>query len=156
MFVKWTCPEFYLSTLSLVYVYMCVFLILWLIYFVTKNLYLNLHLFLSSAHFLSLWLPPICTLNLWLCFCLVMFVDLLCFSNSTYKLNHMVFVFLWLISISIIPSKSIHVVTNGNVSFFFMTSILLYIYICVCICIYTYRYIYIITSSLAMQSLMGT
>ena len=126
----------------------CVFLILWLIYFVTENLYLNLHLFPSSAHFLSFWLPPICTLNLWLCFCLVMFVDLLCFSNSTYKWNHIVFVFLWLISLSTISSKSIHVVTNGNISFFFMTNILLYINVCVCI--YKYRYIYITTSSLAM------
>ena len=119
-----------------IYVCVCVFLILWLIYFVTKNVYLNLHLFLSSAHFLSLWLPPICTLNLWLCFCLVMFVDLLCFLSSTYKLNHMVFVFLSLISISIILSKSIHVVTNGNISFFFMTNILLYIYVCVYVSIH--------------------
>ena len=32
--------------------------------------------------------------------------------------EHAIFVFLWFISLSIIPSKSIHVVANGRISFF--------------------------------------
>lgn len=35
--------------------------------------------------------------------------------NSTYKWNHMVFVFLWFISFSIIHSRFIHVVENGKI-----------------------------------------
>ena len=40
---------------------------------------------------------------------------------------HTVFVFLWLISLSIIPCKSIHVVANGKISFsFFWTVVYIY------------------------------
>ena len=39
------------------------------------------------------------------------------FSDSTYRWNGTVFVFLWFISSSIIPCRSIHVLTNGNISF---------------------------------------
>ena len=42
----------------------------------------------------------------------------LCFLNSTYELNHVIFVFLWLISLRIIHSNSIHVGANGRISFF--------------------------------------
>ena len=45
--------------------------------------------------------------------CLFLFcvlVYLFCFLDSTYKWNHKVFVFLWLISLSIISSRSIHIV----------------------------------------------
>ena len=35
------------------------------------------------------------------------------FSNSTYEWNHIISVFLWLISHSIIPSSSVHVVANN-------------------------------------------
>ena len=37
------------------------------------------------------------------------------FLYSPYELNHMVFVFIWLISLSIIPLRSIHVVTDGKI-----------------------------------------
>ena len=40
--------------------------------------------------------------------------------DSTYKWKHTVFIFLWLISLSIMPSRSIHTVTNSKISFFFM------------------------------------
>ena len=49
-----------------------------------------------------------------------MFVHLFCFSDPIYKWNYMVFVFLWLISLSIIPCRSVHVVANGKTSFFFL------------------------------------
>ena len=40
------------------------------------------------------------------------------FFDSSYKWYHTVSVFLWLISLSIIPSKTIHAVANGKISFF--------------------------------------
>ena len=50
----------------------------------------------------------------------ILLVHLFCFIfNCTYKINDMVFVFLWLASFSIIPSRSICVVTNGKISLFF-------------------------------------
>ena len=46
----------------------------------------------------NLWQPPICSLYLW-----VQFLVLFCFFlYPTYKWNHTVFVFLWLISLSIL------------------------------------------------------
>ena len=82
---------------------------------------LNLPLYFTHFPTLSpLWRPPVCSLYLWICFCFIIFVHLACFSDFTYKWNHMIFVFLWFISLSIIPSRSIHVVTNGKISFFLM------------------------------------
>ena len=59
----------------------------------TSSLYLRVHFFVSFF-----------------------FVHLFCFLNSTYKWNHMVFIFLWYISLSIITSRSIYVVANVNLS----------------------------------------
>ena len=42
---------------------------------------------------------------------------------------HTVLVFLWLVSLSIMPSRSIHVVANGRISFFLMSEYYMYIYI---------------------------
>ena len=50
----------------------------------------------------------------------------------------MVFVFLWLISHSIILSSSIHVIANGKMAFFLMAeshSIVWYLCVRVCVCI---------------------
>ena len=53
---------------------------------------LNLpHLFLSFMCHPRLWQPLVCSLYLWLCFCLVIFVHLFCFLDSRYKWNHTVF-----------------------------------------------------------------
>jgi len=41
--------------------------------------------------------------------------------NSAYKWYHSGFVFVWFISLSIIPSKFIHVAANSKISLFFMT-----------------------------------
>ena len=77
-----------------------------------------------------LWQPPVCSLYLWICFCFIIFVHLACFSDFTYKWNHMIFVFLWVISLGIIPSRFIHVVTNGKISFFlWLNNIHVYIYV---------------------------
>ena len=38
----------------------------------------------------------------------------------TYKWDYMVFFFLWFVSLSIMPSRSIHVVETGKMFFFFM------------------------------------
>ena len=47
-------------------------------------------------------------------------VHLLCLLFFLYKWNHAVFVFPWLTSLSVIPSGSIHVVTNDKIPFFLM------------------------------------
>ena len=50
------------------------------------------------------------------------------FLNSIYEWNHMVFVFLRLISLGIMHSSSIHIVANGKISFFWsLRNIALYI-----------------------------
>ena len=50
-------------------------------------------------------------------FCFL-FVYLFCVLNPTDKWSHKVFVFLWLISLSTMTSRAIHVVANGEISFF--------------------------------------
>ena len=40
--------------------------------------------------------------------------------DSTYMWDHIVFIFVWLISFNIMPSKSIHIATNSKISFFLM------------------------------------
>ena len=86
-------------------------------YFVTTNL-----CFLISSPFHPTPLPSdnhqfsLCVFE----FVSVLFVCLFCSLDSTCKWNHMVLVFLWLISLSIIPSRSIHAVTDGKISFFFL------------------------------------
>ena len=67
------------------------------------------------------------------------------FLDSTYKWNHMVFVFLWLISLSIVHSRSTHIVANGKIScFLWLSNIPLCIYVCVCI--YTHHIFFIHSS----------
>ena len=78
------------------------------------------HLFHSSPYTLS-WQSPICCLYLWICFCFVMLVHLIffflipCISKIIWYLCFSV----WFISLSIIPSRSMHVVTNGKISLFY-------------------------------------
>ena len=65
-----------------------------------------------------LWQPPVCSLFLWVLF----------FLDSTYKWDHMVFVFLWLTSLSIVPWK---------ISFFFFYGWIIFR------CIYTPHFLYL-------------
>ena len=52
--------------------------------------------------------------------------DLHYFLDSTYEWYHIIFIFLWLASLSIIISRSIHVAANGNISLYFYSSIIFY------------------------------
>ena len=54
-------------------------------------------------------------------------------------MTHRALVFLWLISTSIILSRSIHIVAKGRISFF---KNLWVIFHCVCVCVCVYIYIY--------------
>ena len=86
------------------------------------------------------------------CFYLVWFIHLFCFISflySTYELNHKEFFFIWLISLSIVPSRSICVANGKILPFWWLSSIPLCVHVCVCL--YTYT-----TSSLSIHSLMGT
>ena len=67
--------------------------------------------------------PPISSLYLLVLPYFVKFLLLYCCLESTWKWNHMVFIFLWLISLTIIPLRSICVVRNSKISFFFMVNI---------------------------------
>ena len=52
-------------------------------------------------------------------------------------MSDMVFAFVWLTSLSMIMSRSIHVAANGNISFFFwLSNSPLY----VCMCVYTHKH----------------
>ena len=77
--------------------------------------------FTHSAH-----PPPLATTNMLSTFCLSFFV----FLHSTYKWDHTIFVFLWLISFSIMPSRSTHLVTNSKILFIlWLSKILLPVHI---------------------------
>ena len=74
---------------------------LWLIYFPIGSLYL----LISLPHFFPPQLPPsscnhLCVLCNYNCFYFITFIF---FLDSIYKWNHTVFVFVWLISLSVIP-----------------------------------------------------
>ena len=92
----------------------------WLIYFVIGSLYLLIFLTYfthlpTPASLVTTYLFS-ASASLFL-FCLSSFFV---FLHSTYKWNHTVLLFAaWLFSHSIIPSRSIHAVANGKVSFFF-------------------------------------
>lgn len=59
--------------------------------------------------------------------------------DSTRKWYDTVFVFPWLVSFSVMPSRPILIFTNGRISFFMSEW-----FSCVCVCIYvcTYTYVY--------------
>ena len=62
------------------------------------------------------------------------YVDLYCILDSTYKWYHIVFVFLFLTSLSMVISRSIHVAVNGIISFFWwLNSVPLCVCMFVCV-----------------------
>ena len=105
------------------------------------------HLFLSPS-------PPLANICFVLCLCIYTLIYaslcLFCFLESTYKWNHMVFVFVSLISLSITASSFIHVVKICKISFLWLSNIPLCVCVCVCVwnIIYTHR-------SLLIHLLMG-
>ena len=66
------------------------------------------------------WYPYVCSLHLCLYFCLANRFICTIFLDSTYMRQYMIFVFLWLTSLCMTVSRSIHVSTNDPVSFLFM------------------------------------
>ena len=87
-------------------------------YFVTTNLYFLIPLPFTPSPPIHppLRQPSVCSLYLWVSF---YFICLYYSLDYTYEWNRMVSVFLWLISLSIIPSRSIHAVTNCKFSLFY-------------------------------------
>ena len=72
---------------------------------------------------------PLPTGDHWLVLCPCEFVSFVSFtrlwycSDSTYQWYHVVYVFLWFISLSIKPSKSIHVAASGKILFLRLSSV---------------------------------
>lgn len=98
------------TTILLTILHALYIIFLWLIYYITVALYL----FISCTYFPIPLYPPLnqpfdFSLYLWdgLYFCL--------FSFTFYVLDHMIFVFVWLLSLSIVPSISIYVIVNGKI-----------------------------------------
>ena len=81
----------------------------------------SLHWLYLSPYTATLRWPGVCSLYVWVCFCFLSFVF---FLDSSYQWNCMAFVSVWLISLSIIPSMSTHIVTNSKSSFFFKCCII--------------------------------
>ena len=75
-------------------------------------------------------LSPLVTISLFSMSVFFCFVNTLIwsfyFSDSTYKRYHMIFVFVWLTSLSMLISRSIHIAANGIISFFLTANITLY------------------------------
>ena len=70
---------------------------------------LNLpHQFLSSPYILPPWQSPVCFLQLWLCFCFLIFIHLFCILDSTYKWNLTVQCSHSVVSDSLQPHESQH------------------------------------------------
>lgn len=79
----------------------------------------SFHLVHSYTHSSPIQWPLVVSLCLWVCFSFVIFV---CFVFQIPQIcikMYSLFVSLWLISISIIPSGSIHVVPNGKILLFY-------------------------------------
>ena len=70
-----------------------------------------------------------------------LFIHLFCFLNSTWMKS--CGICLSVTSLNINPSRSIHVVTNRNISFFFYSWVIFQcVYVCVCMCVYQFFFIY--------------
>ena len=105
----------------------------WLIYFVTESVYLLISLTYVAHSPTSSPLATSCLFSVSMILFLFCYLYLFCFLDFTYKWNHLVFVFLWLTSLSITPSRFIHPVANRKISFLWLSNIPLYVYECVCI-----------------------
>ena len=81
-------------------------------------------LVISSSFYLSESVSIL--LYSWVCFI---------FKDVTYKWYHIVIVFLWLTSLSIILSRSIHVCAKGKISIFSGWVVLCSVRVCVCVCV---------------------
>ena len=128
--------SYYVSPYKVITILLTVFPMLyislmWFIYFVIGSLYLLIS-FSYSPQPPPFRQPPVCSLYLWVCFCSVTFVHLFCFVFKISHVSEIMWYFcfsLWLTSLNIISSGSIHVVVNGKISSFsWLSSIPLHIY----------------------------
>ena len=76
----------------------------------------------------SHWKLLPCSLYLQVSFFFVLFTSLSYFLDSTHKQYHIVPFFLWLISLSIMLFKSIHVVANGKIFILFYSWVVSHIF----------------------------
>ena len=77
--------------------------------------------------------PPLISIRLSTSVILFLFCNkFICtiFFDFTYKCYHMIFVLLWLMSLSVTISRTIHVAANGVISFFFMVEQYSAVYMC--------------------------
>ena len=89
-------------------------------YFIHNSLCLCiLYPYLAPSPSLSPLVTLVYSLYLCVCFVFVIVTRWLPFFDFVYKWSHTVFAFVWCISLGIMPSKSIYVVANGKISFFF-------------------------------------
>ena len=71
---------------------------------------------------------------LWIYFYFVTKFISITFLDSTYKWYHIIFVFVWFTSLTMIISRSNHVIVNGIILFFFYGWVVLH-FVCVCVCV---------------------
>ena len=116
------------------------------IYFIYSSVYMSVPI----SQFILPPLPHLVTislfLHLWLCFCFANKFISTIFLDSAYKRYHMIFVFLWLTSLSVIISRSIRGAANGIILFFFYGWVIYIVYI-YCIYIVYFYHIFFIYSS---------
>ena len=104
----------------------------WLTHFIIRSLYFLTFIYLAQPLTPHLWQPPLLSLHLWAnlswwrgCCFVFFFLEILHISKIMQYLSFSV----WLISVSVMPSGSIHVIACGKMLFFFTAeNILLYIY----------------------------
>ena len=98
----------------------------------------SLYLLMSFTYFIPQLLSPLVTTCFFsvstILFCFLIFFLLFCILDSTYKWNPTVFAFLWLISLSIIPSWSIHFVTNDKILYYWVIFHCVHIYVYIHAC----------------------
>ena len=106
--------------------YTCCLSILHILAFISYAHTLN---FLHLISFSSLGTASLFSISVSL-FLSCIYTHLYCFLDSMYKWYHTVFACVWLISLSIIFSRSIQTAANGRLSFFlWLSNIHIYIYI---------------------------
>ena len=107
---------------------------LWLTYYVTGGWYLLIaYTYFALPPSLSSLLATTCLFSEPMSLFLFLFCLFVLFFDSTCKWDHVAFLFLWLISLSIISSRFIHVFTNGKIfSFLWLSNSPLCVCACVC------------------------
>ena len=129
----------HLSPCEIITVLLTIFIMLhitssWLTYLRTACLYILIPFTYFTHHLSPFPLEPfVCSLYLWVCFCPVCLFFCFVFFFLTKRISKIIKYLsfsLWLILLSIRNSRSIQIVINGNISFYFISECV-YIYICI-------------------------